>query len=155
MLFQFDPQVNWPSMEAASSGEAIRKLGAGLFEAGYVKESYVDAVLEREKVFPTGLPFERVGIALPHTDIEHVVRPVIALSTLKKPVVFQNMGDASLSVEVRMIVMLAMKNSEFQLALLSRLIETLQDAAFVDALLQTATKEELAEAMSNRINAQE
>ena len=52
-----------------------------------------------------------------------------------------------------MIVMLAMKNSEFQLALLSRLSETLQDVAFVDSVLQAKTKEELTERMSKKINA--
>ena len=152
MLFEFDSQVNHLGLEAAFSEAAIRKIGEGLYRNGYVKDSFVDAVLEREKVYPTGLPFARCGIALPHTDIEHVIRPIIAVAVLKDPVIFQNMGDASQAVEVKMVVMLAMKNSEFQLTLLSRLIETLQDSDFVLGMLNAKTKEELADKMSNKIN---
>lgn len=153
MLFSFDPQVNRLGLTAASTEAAIREMGDALCAAGYVKDSFVDAVLDREKTYPTGLPFERTGIALPHTDVDHVIKPIIAVAVLEKPIKFQNMGDAAQSVDVEMIVMLAMKNSEFQLALLSRLIETLQDVAFVDSVLQAKTKEELTERMSKKINA--
>ena len=141
MLFAFDPQVNRLGLTAASTEAAIREMGDALCAAGYVKDSFVDAVLER------------TGIALPHTDVDHVIKPIIAVAVLEKPIKFQNMGDAAQSVDVEMIVMLAMKNSEFQLALLSRLIETLQDVAFVDSVLQAKTKEELTERMSKKINA--
>lgn len=154
MLFQFEPQVNHVGMEATSAQDAIRQIGEGLFRTGYVKESYVEAVLEREKNYPTGLPFEGAGIALPHTDAEHVMRPIIAIATLKRTVPFQNMGDASQSVDTAIVVMLAMKNSEFQLTLLSRLIETLQDTAFVRELLAAESQEALASKMSDKINGQ-
>ena len=64
------------------------------------------------------------------------------------------MGDASQSVDTAIVVMLAMKNSEFQLTLLSRLIETLQDTAFVRELLAAESQEALASKMSDKINGQ-
>ena len=43
--------------------DVIRKIGGMLVDSGYVKESYVDAMLEREKTFAT---YMGNGIALPH-----------------------------------------------------------------------------------------
>lgn len=38
-----------------------------LMERGYVKESFLDAILEREKKYPTGLEMPKIVIAIPHT----------------------------------------------------------------------------------------
>jgi len=45
----------YPKFHADNREEALRKLVDFTFTKGYVKETYLDAVLEREKVFPTGL----------------------------------------------------------------------------------------------------
>jgi mannitol/fructose-specific phosphotransferase system IIA component len=43
--------------------EVIRKLGAMLVDSGYVKPSYIEAMIERENTFAT---YMGNGIALPH-----------------------------------------------------------------------------------------
>lgn len=43
--------------------KVIKKIGIMLEESGYVKPSYIDAMIEREKTFPT---YMGNGIALPH-----------------------------------------------------------------------------------------
>ena len=53
----------------SSKEEALTYLSDKLIEKGIVKESYKEAILNREKVFPTGLQFEKYGIAIPHTDV--------------------------------------------------------------------------------------
>ena len=42
--------------EFASSEEVIKAIGKKLFKAGFVKESFINAAIEREKNLPTGLP---------------------------------------------------------------------------------------------------
>ncbi len=78
-------------LDASSSEESIRKMSKFLREAGYVKASFEDAVLSREEMFPTGLPTPEIGVAIPHTDPEHVIYPTIAIAILKKPVEFKQM----------------------------------------------------------------
>ena len=68
--------------------EALSYLTDKLISKGIVKESYKQAIIDREHVFPTGLQFESYGIAIPHTDVEHVNKEQIALMTLKEPVSF-------------------------------------------------------------------
>lgn len=49
--------------QAQSKDEVIKKIGNILVESGYVLPSYVDAMIERDKVFAT---YMGNGIALPH-----------------------------------------------------------------------------------------
>ena len=56
---------------------------------------------EREKVFSTGLNFEEMGIAIPHTDSIHVNRQAIAVGILKEPVKILSYGYAGRICEMR------------------------------------------------------
>lgn len=98
-----------------------------LFEKGYVKSSYKDAVIAREKVFATGLPTVLGGVAIPHTDVEHVNSPAICMARLTSPVDFVIMGDDKETVSVDFIFMLAMKEAHAQIELLQNLMGILQD----------------------------
>ena len=95
-----------------------------LHRLGYVKDTYKKAVIEREKVFATGLPTLIGGVAIPHTDIQHVDIPAISIARLNKAVDFVIMGDDSNTVKVDLIFMLA---KYAQLELLQSLMGILQD----------------------------
>ena len=113
---------------------AIRKLAALLSQGGYVKDTFENAVIEREKVFPTGLPTQPFGIAIPHTDAVHVNKGAIAVGILKSPVVFKEMGDLENDVEVSIISMLAIENPKLLIPLLRQLAKSFQDKEFLEKL---------------------
>ena len=119
----------------SSKEEALTYLSDKLIEKGIVKESYKEAILNREKVFPTGLQFEKYGIAIPHTDVEHVYKEQIAVMTLENPVSFYQMGINDVEVSVKVIFMLALKEAHSQLTILQQLIEILQDKEIMESLM--------------------
>ena len=119
----------------SSKEEALTYLSDKLIEKGIVKESYKEAILNREKVFPTGLQFEKYGIAIPHTDVEHVKKEQIAVMTLENPVSFYQMGTNDVEVSVKVIFMLALKEAHSQLTILQQLIEILQDKEIMEKLM--------------------
>ena len=84
---------------AATREEALAELAKMLMANNYVHASFAQAVLHRENEFPTGLPTNPVGVAIPHTDIEHVISPAIAVSILANPVQFNEMGNPDNQVE--------------------------------------------------------
>lgn len=131
-----NPNLVMVNIEAKTKAEALGKLAGRLIGEGYVKESYLQAILEREKVFPTGLPTEGYGVAIPHTDVEHVIKPAIALGILKNPVKFTIMGDTDLNnqVDVKILFMLAIKESHMQLKLLQDIMEIIQDRELLDKI---------------------
>lgn len=62
-------EKNFPDCEAA-----IRYGGSILYRLGYVKDTYTDSVLAREKLFPTGFPPSRSPSQFPTQGSEHVNR---------------------------------------------------------------------------------
>lgn len=60
LLYRENVRVN---CKQQTKEEVIREVGKMLVDAGYVGNAYVDAMLEREKSFPT---FMGNGLALPH-----------------------------------------------------------------------------------------
>ncbi|GLC31821.1 PTS sugar transporter subunit IIA [Clostridium omnivorum] len=107
---------------ANNKEELLRGLGTILREKGYVKNTYIDGLLEREETFPTGLNTPGVSVAIPHTYAIHVEKPVILIAKLNKPVVFKEMGSGENDVEAKLIFMLAIKNPDQQVITLSKLM---------------------------------
>ena len=67
-----------------------------LEEREIVTPTYREALITREKSFPTGLDMEFLGkdlpnVAIPHTDIVHNLAEKVVVVQLEKPVTFYNM----------------------------------------------------------------
>lgn len=139
-------------LDVSDSTDAISTLADQLFKQGFVTESYKQAVLDREEIFPTGLPSGEGGVAIPHTDVKYVNKPVIAFATLKKPVFFKNMADKSKDVEVRFVAMLAMKEPHSQVQLLQKLMEMFQEQELMSKLVEYKDSKELYDALASYFN---
>ena len=93
------------------------------YHKGYVKEGYLEALLERESMYPTGLPTEVMKVALPHTvDKCHVIKSGIFIARLEQPVAFKEMGDGERDVMVEMVFMLAVNSANEQLTVLQNVV---------------------------------
>lgn len=135
-------------MAASSAEEVIRHLGGKLADAGYVRESFVEAVLEREKTIPTGLPLGgEYNVAIPHTDIEHVYKPGIGMATLTDPVVFHNMVSPEETVDVRLVFILALDQPKSQIEMLQEIAGVLQNPQMVTELINATDLRQVREAL--------
>ncbi|HEY8417684.1 MAG TPA: PTS sugar transporter subunit IIA [Limnochordales bacterium] len=114
-------------LQADSAEAALRHLAERMTALGLVKEGYADAVIAREQVAPTGLPTRGVGVAVPHAGPEWVLHPAIGFARLSQPVWFREMGSADQRVPVELVFMLAIKDPDSQVDVLSRLVELVQN----------------------------
>lgn len=114
-------------LDVQNSNDVIKELGGIFLESDLVKETYINAVLEREQTMPTGLNTGTINVAIPHTDSEHVNESALALATLKKPVKFRLMDDPTKEVDVEIVFLLAVKDPMEQLGLLRKLMSIFQD----------------------------
>lgn len=121
--------------------DALMYLGNKLVTAGFVKETFPDALIEREKVFPTGLQFPHYGVAIPHTDAVHVNETKVAIMTMTNPVEFVQMGSESQKVPVSLVIMLAIKESHSQVEMLQKLMGVLQNENLVQSILESDNSE--------------
>ena len=137
-------------LRAEDAEDAIRALSRLLERTGHVVDSFADEVWRREQTFPTGLPTEPFGVAIPHADPEFVRQSAIAIGTLGQPVTFSQMGaDASKRLDVYVIFLLAIHESEKQVSLLQQLINTIQQPRLLQALFDCQTPEQVIEVLGD------
>jgi PTS system galactitol-specific IIA component len=103
---------------------ALRILVDMLQAGGCVKDSFWQALLDREAKFPTGLILDGlVNVALAHADTIHVKRSCFAVGVLDEPVQFQNMAAPEEVVDVKVIFVMAAENPKAVVNALQRLTE--------------------------------
>lgn len=122
------------AIEAADSEEALRIVAQGFVDSGYAKDTYPGAIVDRERVFATGLPAPAFDIAIPHCDSEHVIKPGVGIATLKDPVAFHMMGDPETILHPKVLFMLALTEPHGQLEMLQKLIGVIQDAELLEKI---------------------
>jgi PTS system galactitol-specific IIA component len=123
--------------------EVIQLIGAEFEKAEIVKPSYVEAVVAREKVFPTGLAADGHNIAIPHTDPEHVLRPGMGVVVTKEPIEVSMMGSPDIKLQSKIFVPLAMEHPKKQLDLLRQLMNVFKTKEDLDTISSATTPEEV------------
>ena len=149
---ELDKEVIIPELEAKTCKDVLKSVGQKLVDAGYAKESYPEALVTREKSFPTGLDIDGMGVAIPHTDVSHVNKAAIAIAVLKEPVTFIQMGTDDEEVGVKLIFMLAVTNPSAHIDELQRIIEIIQDKEVLEKLFETTDKEKIIEIIREKEN---
>ena len=123
--------------------EVIQLIGAEFEKAEIVKPSYVEAVVAREKVFPTGLAADGHNIAIPHTDPEHVLRPGMGVVVTKEPIEVSMMGSTDIKLQSKIFFPLAMEHPKKQLDLLRQLMNVFKTKEDLDTISSATTPEEV------------
>jgi len=141
------------SVMADDSLSALSVLSRFMFERGYVESSFEQAILDRERAHPSGLPMEGHKIAIPHTNAEHVKESAILFARLSKPVEFRCMGDPSTPIQVQLISMFALKEAKKIGDLLEALIGVYRDHQALDEILNAADSDEIFRILTKRVEA--
>jgi PTS system galactitol-specific IIA component len=134
------------------SESILRFLSKILFDKGFVKEGFEEAVIKREKEFPTALPTSGYKVAIPHTDSEYVNKSVISIASLQEPVLFNVMGEPEKTLPVSVIFLLVIKEKEKQVEVISELIEKIiKDEKLIEKIATSARGEEIYNVMLRKL----
>ncbi|MDR2340278.1 MAG: PTS sugar transporter subunit IIA [Deltaproteobacteria bacterium] len=131
---RLDKDLVFTGIDGTESNDILKYLGGALVKSGYCKESFVDALAKRESQNPTGIDMSGFGIAIPHTDISHVIKDGIAIGTLNNPVRFVAMGTDDEFVDVKVVFALAITDPIAHLAQIQTLISILQDPNVLESI---------------------
>lgn len=132
----------------STATDVLEAVAALALERGFVRPSFTQALVDRERDHPTGLPTP-VPVAIPHADTEHVLRPALAAVLLDPPVPFGEMGGAGGDVAVRLAVVLMVTDPARQVGLLSRLITALRRPDLGEVLADVEDPDGLARAVTS------
>ncbi|WP_010648213.1 PTS sugar transporter subunit IIA [Oceanobacillus massiliensis] len=148
----FDESVILLNLEGTTKEEVLETVSSNLVDKGLVKPSFIQAIINREGEFATGLPTAGVSVAIPHTDVEHVNQKTISIAVLKDPVDFVIMGDDSETTPVQIVFMLAMDEPHSQLSLLQRLMQVFQNEEVLKELASQTDKTAIKNLMEEKLD---
>ncbi|MCF6097508.1 PTS sugar transporter subunit IIA [Thermovorax subterraneus] len=137
------------NLEVNDQWDVFKVLFEKLFKNGYVKETFLEGIINREKSYPTGLLLGKNNVAIPHTDAEHVLKPAIALATLARPVIFRNMANPQEEVPVKIVFMLALNSPHSQVEMLQQLVSLFQNDDILNQILNVKGGDEVIEIIKN------
>lgn len=146
----FSKDLILTDLHVSSAEDAIRALSRELEKYGYVKPSYCDAVINREKLYSTGLPLEPVGVAIPHTDADHVNHMAIALGVLSSPVKFGLMGGVG-EIDVDLVFLMALDNCTSQVTMLQSLAEFVNNEDFMAKIRKLKDKQAILDILNQEL----
>lgn len=115
----------------------IRQLAARLAQNGYTDEGYADAVLERERDYPTGLPTDDVATALPHAAYAGIAKTGVGVARLRTPVAFDCMDGSGDALPVSLVFLMAnAAGGDAHLEDLQELMDCFSRTGFLKALYE-------------------
>ena len=122
-------------LESESKEDAITRAGELLVKGGYVKEGYIDAMHEREKVVTT---YIGMGVAIPHGIGE-------AKKQIEKSgvVVLQYPNGVKFGDELAYLVIGIAGAGDEHLEILSNIATSLEDESLVEKLNNTTNKQDI------------
>ncbi|GAA4714436.1 PTS sugar transporter subunit IIA [Brevibacillus fulvus] len=139
----FTPELTFLNFVCKNSTDFFEKITDILLEKGYVKESFRQAIQERERCYPTGLRTAPYHVAIPHTDPETIRKPFIAVIRPQTALQFYEMGTNEETVEARLLFLLGLNRSEAQVPLLQIMMEMFADQQMMERLLQETSEQRL------------
>lgn len=131
----------YKNLNFKNSTEVLSYLADKLKEEGFVKEGYKEGILKREEEYPTGLPAE-IKIAIPHCDHTLVNEAAIAIGVLEKSIDFKAMDDPSMSLDVEIVIMLALDEPHGHIEMLQKIIKLIQSSEDLKRILSSKDDEE-------------
>ena len=135
-------------LEADNQEQLFDQVATLLEEKKVVTDTYRSALIEREKMFPTGLDMEFLGkdlpnVAIPHTDTIHNLTENVVVVRLAKPVTFHNMIAPDKEVEVSLLFFIINNSSSSQTNILAQLMDFFTGNGHLEVLSKITEPEAL------------
>ena len=107
--------------KATEQHSLLKTMTDKLYEGGYVKENFYEALIEREHQFPTGIQGKYGCFAIPHAGIEYANKSTLAIATSKDGIEFNNMENGS-KLKCRVVIMLSIREVPEYIEILKKLM---------------------------------
>lgn len=149
-LFKRDTIFFIDEEKVCTDREVLQIIGKLLLEKGYVKESFGNALIEREEKYPTGLAMVPYPVAIPHTDPGHVNEACISIVRVKQGATFHEMVDVESIVKVNYIFCIALPGADKQTDVLQYLMQVAEDDLLMNIIRNAESEDEIFQAICSK-----
>ena len=125
--------------------DLLKTVGKKLFDMKYVTETFVDAIIEREHLYPTGLTTSSFPIAVPHANTTHVSKKGVVFVKLNEGITVNEMVSLNPIENVRYFFVLLIDEPKHQVELLQYIMRFCMDNEKMEILDQITDKDSLVE----------
>jgi PTS system galactitol-specific IIA component len=139
----FTPDLVVVIDNATTYQEVESILAERLVQLGYAKDTYPQAIAERETNYPTGLDVEGINAAMPHCDIANVNNPAICVGVLKNPVAWRKMDDPDATCQVSLVTMLALTEAHAHIDMLTKVVALIQNQDLMKQIVGSDNADEI------------
>lgn len=113
--------------DAQTQEEVFKEIGAFLLKKDLVNEQFTDAIIEREKNYPTGLDLAPVAeqlpnVAIPHTETEYCKSKAVVFVKLNNQITFHNMINPDEALRVKYLFFIINNEKTNQTDVLSNIM---------------------------------
>lgn len=141
---------------AKTDEEVVTILANMLLNKGVVKESFLQRIIERERVFPTGLRLKGdIDVALPHADVEHCISKGLAVGVLETPVKFHEMASDPKGenlVDAKIVMVFATEEADKVVSILGKLVnDVFMKPDVVRSIYKAKDEEEIARILNEAL----
>lgn len=134
---------NIENIDCKNQEEFFNKVNEELKRLDYVESSFLDAIKDREKKFPTGLQTNKYCIALNHVDSCHVKVNALFIYKLKNKILYKRMDNPAEELPVFYVFVLLIKDHDLQVKAISGLCRLFTNDEFMDSLSKFSSKQDL------------
>ena len=146
---QIRDELVFMNYEAEDKTVMLEQIADWLFERGYVTKEFKRSILERERLYPTGMKLDDIQFAIPHTDADYIITPGVVFIQLKDRLEFTQMATFDDKVYPKIIFLLMMHKDGSQVELLQDIIGRCTAEGFVASLEEAKTREEIMSIIGN------
>lgn len=145
---------------ASTQKELFQDVGEKLLQNGLVKPKYIEAIMERERNFPTGLDLSVVGedvpnVAIPHTEVEYCNAEQVVVVKLTEGITFHNMIAPDKELKVKYAFFILNNQKKGQTDILSNLMGFFTQDQNVKVLDTLNSSEEIYQFLINQTKNEE
>lgn len=138
------------NMKAEDNKEVLQIMGDAMIREEYGNQGFTEALLKREKDYPTGLDVDGIGVAIPHTDAEYVKKEGISIAVLDRPVEFDAMGEENCQIPVKIVIMFTVAGKNKHIDRLLQILALIKDEKILQGLLKAKSKEDIKSEIQKR-----
>lgn len=117
---------------ATSTTALFEDTNATLYSDGYVTGEFLEAIIAREKEFPTGIMTSSMGIALPHVEAKYVKKNALVICTFNPTVKFNRMDKTNEIIDVKIAFILLINEPKIHMKIISELTKIWQNEKLLD-----------------------
>ena len=130
-------------IDCKDQNDFFKKIYKDYLDRDMVEKTFYEAILEREREFPTGLKTSTYNVALNHVDSIHVKTNALFIYKMKNDILYHQMDDSENVIPVGVVFVLLIKNHDLQVGAISEICKLWMNDELMMKLREQSNKNDV------------